>query len=116
MDDNIISVLARVYVDDLDGELPLYEELTGDDSPLMFSHDGVRLAKVGAFLLLQGADAEVRAHVATVNVHDMGRVVEAVARAGGELLEGPDPGPNGPRLVARHPDGNVVEYVQLTNG
>ena len=31
---------------------------------------------------------------------------------GGQLLEGPAPAPNGDRLIARHPDGAVFEYIE----
>ncbi|NNG19659.1 ankyrin repeat domain-containing protein [Naumannella sp. ID2617S] len=41
------------------------------------------------------------------------RVVASVTEIGGEVLEGPARGPNGPRLVARHRDGNVFEGIQL---
>ena len=32
--------------------------------------------------------------------------------AGGDVLEGPSPAPNGDRLIARHPDGSVFEYIE----
>ena len=108
---NIVGVLARVYVDDLADALPLYERLTGAIAQ-RFDYADMRLAKVGVFLLVQGAGADVRAHAATVDVRDITPVVDAVTAAGGDLLEGPAPGPNGARLIARHPDGNVVEYIE----
>ncbi|SBN51621.1 Hypothetical protein PFR_JS8_1089 [Propionibacterium freudenreichii] len=111
---NVIRVLARIYVDDLAGSLPLYEQLTGQSSPHTFTFGATRLARVGDFLLIEGADARVRSHAATIAVRDVAEVVAAVTKAGGQLLEGPAEGPNGPRLVARHPDGNVVEYVQVS--
>ncbi len=112
-DGNIVGVLARVYVDNLESALPLYEQLTRDTSPHLFDYGSVRLAKIGVFLLVEGADAEVRSHAATVNVKDIHLVVDAVIAAGGELLEGPAAGPNGARLIARHPDGNIVEYIEV---
>lgn len=112
----ITGVLARVYVNDLDAALPLYERLTGDHAPHRFTYGTMRLATVGTFLIIQGAPAEVRTHAATVTVRDIGAVVDAIAGAGGTLLEGPAPGPNGARLIARHPDGNVVEYIENTEG
>lgn len=33
--------------------------------------------------------------------------------AGGELPEGPAPGPDGARLIARHPDGTVLGYIEV---
>lgn len=110
---NILGVLARVYVDDIDARLPLYQELTTDSNPHRFEFGELRLAKVGSFLLIQGADTHIREHSATIAVQDIELVATAIRNAGGELLEGPDPGPNGPRLVASHPDGTIIEYIQL---
>ncbi|MCI1674049.1 MAG: hypothetical protein LKI34_07540 [Bifidobacterium tibiigranuli] len=109
---NIVSVLARIYVDDIEKALPLYEQLSDGEAPQRFDYGEVRLAKVGAFLLVQGASDEVRSHAATVNVRDIRQVVEAIRAAGGELLEGPASGPNGARLIAQHPDGTVLEYIE----
>ncbi|SDN76046.1 hypothetical protein SAMN05660199_00618 [Klenkia soli] len=110
----VTGVLARVEVADLDAALPLYRELAGTDEVRRFRAGPVELAWVGDFLLLQGAPADLERvrRVATVLVTDAEAVAAAVTAVGGELLEGPAPGPNGPRLVARHPDGAVVEYVQ----
>ncbi|MGC5166895.1 TetR family transcriptional regulator [Luteimicrobium sp. DT211] len=110
--EGVRTVLARAYVDDLDAALPLYRELSGGAEPHRFGFRGVRLARVGLFLLVEGADEEIRSRIATVLVDDVDAVARVVASRGGELLDGPAPGPNGPRLVARHPDGNVVEYIQ----
>ncbi|MEV4420550.1 hypothetical protein AB0L40_11315 [Patulibacter sp. NPDC049589] len=115
-DPNVIGVLARAYVDDLDAALPLYRDLAGGEEPHRFGFGTMRLAKVGAFLVVEGADDEVRSHAATVSVRDVEVVAEAVVAHGGTLLEGPDPGPNGPRLIARHGDGVIFEYIQLVTG
>jgi hypothetical protein len=32
--------------------------------------------------------------------------------AGGQIIEGPSPAPNGDRLIARHPDGSIFEYIE----
>lgn len=111
---NVVAVLARIYVDDLDAALPLYGALSDGDEPHAFTFRGMRLAMVGSFLLIEGADAEARSRAATILVRDVGAVAREVAGSGGELLEGPAEGPNGPRLVARHPDGSVLEYIALT--
>lgn len=110
---NILGSSARIYVDDLDAALPLYQTLAGVEHPHRFTYRHLRLASIGPFLLIEGADDEIRAHAATIAVRDIAAVARAVDEAGGELLDGPAPGPNGPRLIARHPDGNAVEYIQL---
>ncbi len=108
----ILGVLARIYVDDIDAALPLYRELADGASPHRFAFRRLRLAKVGSFLLIEGADEEIRSHSATIAVRDVDAVARAIEEAGGELIEGPAPGPSGPRLIARHPDGSIIEYVQ----
>jgi hypothetical protein len=57
---------------------------------------------VGPFLLLAGTPEELapfRDRVASVIVGDVHRVAAMITHAGGELLEGPDPAPNGARLM-----------------
>jgi predicted enzyme related to lactoylglutathione lyase len=112
----IKQVLARVFVNSLDEALPLYEQLVGQTEVRRFNFRGIELAWVGPFLLLAGS-AEVlapyRDRVASIIVRDVERVAMMIEQAGGELVEGPDPAPNGARLIARHPDGSVFEYLQI---
>jgi catechol 2,3-dioxygenase-like lactoylglutathione lyase family enzyme len=109
---NVRGVLARVFVDDLDAALPLYQELTGADEVRRFEFRGVQVARVGSFLLFSGDTDQYRDRVATILVADMGPVVAAIEASGGSLLEGPAPAPNGDRLIARHADGSVFEYIE----
>jgi hypothetical protein len=110
------QVLARVYVDDLDTALPLYERLAEGAPVRRFSFRAVELAWVGPFLLLAGTPADlapIRDRAATVLVDDVEAVAAEITAAGGELLEGPAAAPNGMRLIARHPDSTVFEYLKI---
>ncbi|MGN8049643.1 VOC family protein [Curtobacterium sp. 22159] len=109
---NIVAVLARVPVDSIDASLPLYRQLAGTEEVRAFEFGTVRLAWVGVFLLLEGADAATRSRAATIIVRDVELIASTVQTGGGELLEGPMSGPNGRRLIARHADGNVLEYIE----
>ncbi|MBO9704628.1 MAG: VOC family protein [Arthrobacter sp.] len=109
---HILASLARIHVDDLDAAVPFYSGLTGE-TPHRFGFRDMDLAKVGSFLLVAGADENVRSHAATLVVRGLYRLAEEIIERGGTLLEGPEPGPNGARLVARHPDGSVVEYIEV---
>jgi predicted enzyme related to lactoylglutathione lyase len=111
---NIIGMLARVFVDDLDASLPLYQGLADGQKPSRFRFRDVELARVGPFLLLSGNTAAYRDRVATVLVRDLELVISEVGQAGGQILEGPSAAPNGRRLIARHPDGAVFEYLEGT--
>lgn len=106
-----VTVIARVYVDDLDQALPLYQRIAGTDQVKRFTFRDVELASVGPFLLLSGNTAAYRDRVATLEVADLAPVVAALGEAGAEVVEGPTTTANGERLIARHPDGSVFEYV-----
>jgi hypothetical protein len=109
---NISEVLARVFVPDIDAAIPLYEELAQAQAE-KFSFRDVELARVGPFLLLAGDATAYLNRTATITVRSLAPVLAALKTAGGEVIEGPAPAPNGPRLIARHPDGSVFEYIEL---
>jgi predicted enzyme related to lactoylglutathione lyase len=108
---NITAVIARIVVDDLDAAIPLYQALSGTPDVQRFTVNDVELASVGPFLLLSGNTAPYANRVATLLVSDLTPVITALERAGGHILDGPAPGPNGDRLIAQHPDGAVFEYI-----
>ncbi len=108
---NIVEAFARVYVDDLDRAVSLYQSLVGEEG-FRFDFRGLRLAKVGVFLLIEGATDEIRSHTATVSVRDIEAVLQVVQEQGGTAIDGPAQGPNGVRLIADHGDGNIVEYIE----
>ncbi|WP_040698857.1 VOC family protein [Nocardia vinacea] len=112
---NITAVIARVVVADLDQAIPLYQGLSGSEKVNRFGFAGVELASIGPFLLLAGPDAAAYANrTATLLVKQITPVIDEIERAGGQILEGPAPGPNGDRLIARNPDGAIFEYIQVT--
>jgi predicted enzyme related to lactoylglutathione lyase len=108
---NISMVLARVFVSDLNAAIPLYEELAQAQAE-RFAFRDVELARIGPFLLLAGNTAGYRDRTATIQVASLEPVLAALKSAGGEVVEGPAPAPNGARLIARHPDGAVFEYIE----
>ncbi len=109
---NISAMVVNVRVDDMDTALPLYQELAGGVPVTRFPFGEVQLALVGPYLLIAGADEERQSHLATVLVQSLDPVIAALAAAGAEITEGPGQVPNGTRLVARHPDGAMFEYLR----
>ena len=103
--------MARFFVSDMEVAIPLYEELAQARAE-RFAFREVELARVGPFLLLAGNTAAYRDRTATIEVARLAPVLAALQAAGGEIVEGPSPGPNGARLIARHPDGAVFEYIE----
>jgi predicted enzyme related to lactoylglutathione lyase len=114
---NIIATFANVQVPSLDAAIPLYERLTGTStgSARRFSYEHLRLASVGPFLLIEGElEGNMAEQVATILVHSIEQVIAEVEVAGGEVLEGPDviSNGNGARIITRHPDGVIFEFMQ----
>lgn len=109
---NINGVLARVFVSGLDAAIPLYQELAGVADVSHFTFRDVQLAQVGPFLLLARNTAAYRDRVATILVEQLAPVITAIENAGGQIVEDPSTAPDGARLIARHPDGSVFEYIE----
>ena len=109
---NINGVLARVFVADLDAAIPLYQALAQVSNVTRFSFRDVELAQAGPFLLLAGNTGGYRDRTATILVEQLPPVIAALEGAGGQIIEGPSPALNGDRLIARHPDGSVFEYIE----
>ena len=109
------AVLARVSVANIDLALPLYVALSGTKEIRRFRFGDVELAWVGNFLLLSGPPESMAGYqrVATLIVNNISAAVSAVEANGGAVLEGPAEAPNGPRMIARHGDGAVFEYIEL---
>lgn len=105
-------MLARVFVEDLEAALPIYCQLAGGQEAVRFGFGEVDLTRVGPFLLLSGNTDDYRDRVATLLVRSLDPVLEALAANGGQVVDGPNRGPNGRRLIARHADGSVFEYIE----
>ena len=111
----ILAVLARVFVDDLETAMPVYQSLAREEG-VRFGFRETDLARVGPFLLLSGNAEAYRNRVATLLVRDLDPVLDVITSNGGKALEGPFEAPNGRRLVALHPDGSVFEYIESAEG
>ena len=109
---NILGVLARVFVDDLDTAVPIYRALSGDAEPVRFGFGTVDLTRVGPFLLLSGDASAYRDRTATLLVRSLDPVLAALSSTGGKIMEGPIATPNGRRLTACHPDGSIFDYLE----
>jgi hypothetical protein len=112
MSSNIRAMIANVEVDSLEAAIPLYRELAGDVDVRRFPYRDLELASVGPFLLYCGPLGKYVPQTATVLVESLDPVLQALGKAGAEVLEGPEEVPNGTRILARHPDGSAFEYLQ----
>lgn len=109
----ILGTTLRICVDDLEGAVAFYENLTGS-SALRFERGGVSVAAISCFLLMSGPEAELeilRKVTATIAVKDVDEANASLARVGARVIAGPVHTPAGRNLIAVHPDGSVFEYV-----
>lgn len=110
---SITGIVVRRRVPNLDEAVPFYEALTGSVAN-RFAFGGAQLAAVGPFLLFAApADiaGKLEAVAATIKVDDVVEQARLLRSIGAEIVAPPARTPNGHRLVARHPDGGVFEYV-----
>ncbi|MEQ4722856.1 VOC family protein [Nonomuraea sp. B19D2] len=111
-------VLIRVFVAPgrLDGSVDFYRRLQGADVDARFDFPeaSLRLATVGAFLLIEGDEealAPFRSTVGTLLVDDVRPYYDRLVAEGAEIVFPLQQVPTGAGFNARHPDGTVVEYV-----
>jgi hypothetical protein len=110
---NIRAMIANVEVENLEEAIPLYQDLAGDAEVRRFPYRELELALVGPFLLYSGPHERYLSQNGTVLVDSLTPVLDSLAKAGAEILEAPNEVPNGTRILARHPDGSVFEYMRL---
>ncbi|MEW9552389.1 hypothetical protein [Nonomuraea sp. NPDC050783] len=111
-------VLIRVFVSpgELAGSIGFYERLqeARADARFDFPAARLRLATVGAFLIIEGDEealAPFRDTVGTLLVDDVLPYHERLVAEGAEIVFPLQQVPTGAGFNARHPDGTVVEYV-----
>ncbi len=112
----VLRTYARAYAPDLDAALGPLTSVTGTPAGTRFSlPDGPQLAAVGQVLVVAGDEqalAPYRATQATLIVDDLDECQLLLARAGAQVLRGPQQVPAGRNLTARLPGGIQIEYVQ----
>lgn len=116
----IIDTISRVFVerDELDKTIQFYENLYQEDCKLHFVYDemNLELAQVDRILILAG-DSESRspfeATKVTLLVDSIQEAEAFLLQHGATILIKPQEVPTGWNMMAKHPDGLLVEYVSL---
>lgn len=115
----IVAVLPRIYLsmEQLEASVTFYEQLFGERSHVRFTYPeaGLELAQVGSLLLIAGSEAALdpfKATKATFLVDSLSEWKEALLKSGATILKEPKQVPTGMNMLAKHPDGTLVEYVQ----
>jgi predicted enzyme related to lactoylglutathione lyase len=114
----ILKVMARSYVSPakLDETIAFYEQLLREKCEVRFPIPalGIEIAAVGAMHIVAGSEdklAPFREVRAAFFVDSVAELKEELERLGASILQQPQPGPFGMFMIAKHPDGNTVEYA-----
>jgi predicted enzyme related to lactoylglutathione lyase len=97
--------------------IPFYEKLVGVPCETRWESPDLNLefAVVGQFVLVAGAD-EALASVSDIHsivmVDSLQEFQEFFANNGVQILRGPITNPIGTLLIVKHPDGQVIEYME----
>jgi len=112
-------VMVRVLIapEQLEPTIALYERVLGTPCDLRFAYPemDLYLASVGNVLLIAGPEEALAPFAQTAMTLLVASLDAEIARfeeLGIELLEPPKEVPTGRNLLARHPDGSIVEYVE----
>ena len=115
----ILQVLTRIYLnrEQLEASVTFYESLFKERSRVRFAYPeaGLELVQVGSFLLIAGEAAALepfKATQATFLVDSLSEWKGFLLQNGATLLKEPKRVPTGMNMLAKHPDGTRIEYVQ----
>lgn len=116
----VLRVLMRIYLASaqLDDGVTFYEAVFGEKCGLRFEYieAGLELAGIGPMLLVAGPEDRVAAFrqtQATFLVDSIDDFRNWLLEHGAVILDEPKKVPTGRNMRARHPDGAIIEYVEL---
>ncbi|WP_035277727.1 VOC family protein [Actinokineospora spheciospongiae] len=110
----VLKTYARVFVDDLDTSLPVFEHVVGRPADLRFPFEDAELAAVGDVLLIAAPAADLpryRESHGPLVVEDVETARRVLLDLGATTVSRFESA-TGFGYHLRHPDGVVVEYVQ----
>ncbi|MFI6344629.1 VOC family protein [Streptomyces sp. NPDC050560] len=110
-------VFIRAFLEPgtLERAVACYERAQGVTADGRFAFKTLRLAMVGAFLLIEGTADDLRPYRSTTGtllVNEIAPYHERLVAEGAEITVAPARVPTGAGFTARHPDGTTVEYVE----
>jgi predicted enzyme related to lactoylglutathione lyase len=111
----ILKTYARVFTQDITASLVFFEQLIGRGADLRFTSGELELAAIGDILLIGGTEetlAPLRPSYGPLIVDDLTQTQALLEQAGAVITHPSTRTPTGAMLYARHPDGNLVEYMQ----
>lgn len=116
----ILKVMTPIYVNDLEGILPFYEDLLQAKAGNRFYYTAKQLdiAVVGQFLLIGGTNealANVRNISVSFLVDDISAYKDWLLNNDTVICQDILKVPTGRNMIVKLPDGTIAEYVELAN-
>ncbi|MDO4313655.1 MAG: VOC family protein [Eubacteriales bacterium] len=115
----ILQVLSRVFVEDLNKTIPVYELLLNETCKMRFEIPPakVELAQVGSVLLYAGEGIASERRIDISFVADNLEEWRAYwLEHGGAIVRDLWPVAGGRNMILRHADGTVAEYLEFFEG
>lgn len=115
----VLNILVRrcLPLDRFDAAVSFHEVLIGQKARLRFDYPAyqLKLAQVASILFIAGTEQSLAPFVdthATFMVDDLQAYANHLPAVGAEILRPPKIVPTGWNMLARHPDGSLIEYVE----
>ncbi|PEA83126.1 hypothetical protein [Bacillus pseudomycoides] len=110
---DILAVVPRVYVSTLQPHLDVYKVLLKQEAPHKFQINQTHVARFSNLLLIADENNVITNQVAVTIVTDsIQDIKQFILQKDGDILVDPSFVPTGLKMIARHPDGNVFEYIE----
>ncbi|MEY2301039.1 hypothetical protein AB8A69_02415 [Bacillus tropicus] len=75
--------------------------------------NGTHVIRFTNLLLIEELNETIKNQVAaTIVIDDLQKVKKLVFNYNGVMITGPIQVPTGMKMIVRHPDGNIIEYIE----
>ncbi|HHT7082393.1 hypothetical protein P4K91_08320 [Bacillus anthracis] len=112
---NILAIVPRLYVSDLQTHLEFYKILLKQEKPQEFQINGTHVIRFTNLLLIEEVDEPLKKRVAvTLVIDNLQEVKKLILNYNGVIITEPIQIPTGMKMIVRHPDGNIIEYIEPT--
>ena len=112
---NVLAVVPRLYVSDLQTHLEFYKILLKQEKPHEFQMNGTHVIRFTNLLLIEEVDEPLKKRVAvTIVIDNLQEVKKLILNYNGVIITEPIQIPTGMKMIVRHPDNNIIKYIEPT--
>lgn len=115
----ILNILTRccIPISEMEDTVLFYENLMNQKARLRFEYPEMklRLAQVASILIIAGDEVSLAPFIhtdATYYVSNIEGYSQHLPRIGAQIIEKIQEVPTGKNMLVKHPDGQLIEYVE----